>query len=74
MGLRELRESKGMLLSEMADELGIDAGNLSRIERGKQAPKPSRAKDIAARYGTTLEVVFSQNNKRSSARKKRRAA
>lgn len=60
----------------MAAELGIDPGSLSRIERGKQAPKVPLARKIAKRYGVTLDVVFSpcEQELKRARRQKRHAA
>lgn len=42
--LRELRKSRGLLIREVAAQLGIDPSLLSRIERGDK--KPTRAQVI----------------------------
>lgn len=71
--LREIRLKKfpgG--LTEAARALGIDAGNLSRIERGIQAPRPELAKRIAIAYGISLDAVYRHEGGREKSRRKRR--
>ncbi|MCP4304680.1 MAG: helix-turn-helix transcriptional regulator [bacterium] len=47
-----------MTLTQVATELAMDAGNLSRIERHDQHPKPPLARKIASFYGVSLEEVY----------------
>ncbi len=42
--IRELRKSRGLLIREVAAELGIDPSLLSRIERGDK--RPTRAQVV----------------------------
>lgn len=49
--LRTAREKRGLTIQQVATSVGIDPGNLSRIERGKQVP----SKDLAEK----LSQVFS---------------
>lgn len=59
MDIRALRKARGLTLKEVADEIGTDPGNLSRIERGVQPPGIALAKSLASFYCITLEHVYS---------------
>ncbi|WMD23328.1 helix-turn-helix transcriptional regulator [Achromobacter seleniivolatilans] len=48
--LRLAREKRGLTIQQVANSVGIDPGNLSRIERGLQVP----SKDLAEK----LSLVF----------------
>lgn len=57
--LRQARKDRNLTLEAAAEQLGTDAGNLSRIERGEQIPKPAFARKIADFYGLTpLDVLY----------------
>ncbi len=56
--LRETRKTKGLTLVEIDAALGIDTGNMSRIERGVQIPSLKIARQLAKYYSLTLEEVF----------------
>ncbi|OVZ60561.1 hypothetical protein CDO44_07465 [Pigmentiphaga sp. NML080357] len=45
--IRQTRERLGLKLEAIAMEVGTDAGNLSRIETGKQKPSIGRLENIA---------------------------
>lgn len=45
--IRQMREQLGLKLEAVAMEAGTDAGNLSRIETGKQKPSIGRLESIA---------------------------
>ncbi|GAA4340314.1 hypothetical protein GCM10023144_39850 [Pigmentiphaga soli] len=45
--IRQTREQLGLKLEAVAMEAGFDAGNLSRIETGKQKPSITRLESIA---------------------------
>ncbi|MBX6317936.1 helix-turn-helix transcriptional regulator [Pigmentiphaga sp.] len=45
--IRQTREKLGLKLEAVAMEVGTDAGNLSRIETGKQKPSITRLENIA---------------------------
>jgi transcriptional regulator with XRE-family HTH domain len=49
--LRQLRESKGLLLRQAAAELEIDTALLSKIERGDRNLKREQVLQVAAFYG-----------------------
>lgn len=41
--LRQKRKERGLTLHQVANNVGLTVGNLSRIERMKQAPRPRAA-------------------------------
>lgn len=49
--IRQLRESKGLLLRQAAAELEIDTALLSKIERGDRNLKREQVVQVAALYG-----------------------
>jgi transcriptional regulator with XRE-family HTH domain len=51
--LRKLRERRGVSLPWLADETGIEKGNLSRIERGLQPLRVTQLHKIAEALGVT---------------------
>ncbi len=57
--VRQLRKSKGLTLSELADSVeGYDAGNLSRFETNKQEIAPDKLKLIATALNTTIGNIY----------------
>jgi transcriptional regulator with XRE-family HTH domain len=50
MILRELRESKGLLLREVGAELSLDPTILSKIEQAKRLPTKGQVKALADFY------------------------
>lgn len=48
-----LRAPTGWSLRDLADRTGINAGELSRIERGRSCPTPDQARRILAAYEGT---------------------
>lgn len=55
MDLRQARKDRGKTLAEVAGEIGIDQGNLSRIERGEQLPSRDLARRLFDYYGGNVE-------------------
>ncbi|MEQ8604913.1 MAG: helix-turn-helix transcriptional regulator [Marivibrio sp.] len=50
--LRQMREARGVTLSEMADALGVSAAYLSALEHGRRPkPTPARLDQICAYFG-----------------------
>jgi len=45
---RSLREAAGLSLSDLAPDIGVDSGTLSRIERGLSTPRAGTAERYAA--------------------------
>jgi transcriptional regulator with XRE-family HTH domain len=57
--VRQLRKSKGLTLSELADSVeGYDAGNLSRFETNKQEIAADKLKLIATALDTTVGHIY----------------
>ena len=57
--LRRARESRDMTIPEAAQLMGIDPGNLSRIERGLQMPSKDLTAAIAKQFGLSeLEILY----------------
>jgi transcriptional regulator with XRE-family HTH domain len=46
--LRETRKRLGLTQEEIADRSGVQAGEISRIERGKRDPQVSTLEKLAA--------------------------
>lgn len=55
--IRELRLAKGMKISELADAIGIDGANISRVETGKQK---SFTEQSLSKYAHALGVDVAQ--------------
>lgn len=55
--LRELRQSKGVSIEEIAYKAGIDAQNLRKYELGKQEMKISMLKRIADAFGMSVSEL-----------------
>lgn len=45
--LRQARERRELTIQQVSAAVGIDAGNLSRIERGKQVPSKDLTEKLA---------------------------
>lgn len=58
--IRKRRKAHDINLSELALRSGIDAGNLSRIERGMQNHTPEKLDAIAAVLGTTASELMAE--------------
>lgn len=58
--LRTKRQDRGLTLSDVSRVVGIDNGNLSRIERGIQLPDVRLGKRLAAFYEITLDEVYAK--------------
>jgi len=55
------REKSGKTIQQVAAEVGIDAGNLSRIERGTQTPSKDLTERLAKYFSgevTEIEIIF----------------
>lgn len=55
--IRALRQKRGETLESMALDVGTDASNLSRIERGVQQPSVELLRAIANSLQTTVAVL-----------------
>ena len=56
--IRILRQEQGLTLEELALRIGSDAGNLSRVERGKQRYTPEMLQAIADALKTPVSNLF----------------
>lgn len=56
--IRKIRLEQGMTLEEVALSAGTFAGNLSRIERGKQQPSVELLEHIAHALQTTVAGIY----------------
>ncbi len=59
--LRRVREAKGQTIVEVCRAVGIDQGNLSRIENGKQRASVEVAEKLVKHFGsaiTEMEILY----------------
>lgn len=59
--IRRRRKALGWTLEDMEQRVGIDNGNLSRLERGIQGYTPETIQKIAAALGITLSELYAGN-------------
>ncbi len=55
--LKRLRQRRGTTLSELAEETGISASTLSRLEAGLRRPTLEQLLPLARAYGVTLDEL-----------------
>lgn len=55
--LRKLREQQNVTINQLSQAVGIDVGNLSRIERGLQKASLERAQRIADFFSQEISVM-----------------
>jgi len=60
--LREIRESKGLTLKEIADEIGVHFATISAWENGRKEPRPKNKIKLAAIYNCKVEELFRNTN------------
>ena len=60
--IRGLRKSRGMTLSEMADEINRSVGFISQVERGISTPSIEDLKTIAAAFDVPVSWFFANEN------------
>lgn len=59
--LKRTRLTTGRTLSEVAEAVGTNPGNMSRIENGKQRASPGLAEKIAKYFGyaiTEIQILY----------------
>ena len=59
--LRQARERRNLTIQQVAAAVGIDSGNLSRIERGLQVPSKELTEKLAKYFGgeiTELQIIY----------------
>lgn len=57
--IRALREALGIRHADLARDVGISAGYLSNIEKGRRQPAPAVLRTIADRLGISLDAITS---------------
>lgn len=57
--IRQLRQARGMTIQQLADEIGSDVGNISRLERGKQGYTANSINKIAEALSVPVAELFS---------------
>ncbi|WP_413165389.1 helix-turn-helix domain-containing protein [Aeromonas salmonicida] len=55
--LRKIREQQKVTINQLSQAVGIDVGNLSRIERGLQRASLERAQRIADFFSQQISVM-----------------
>ena len=59
--LRRAREQRGETIQQVAAAVGVDSGNLSRIERGVQVPGRELTEKLAKYFGnevTETQIIY----------------
>lgn len=60
--LKKARMTKKLTLEQVAEAVGSDSGNISRIERGKQNPSKEMVTKLVALFAdeglTELQILF----------------
>ncbi len=59
--LRKLREQHKLTITDLSQAVGIDVGNLSRMERGRQRASLERAQRIADYFQneiSAMEIIY----------------
>lgn len=67
--LKRTRVTTGRTLSEVAEAVGTNPGNMSRIENGKQRASPGLAEKIAKYFGyaiTEIQILYPERFDQSS--------
>jgi putative transcriptional regulator len=57
LSIKAARLKRGQTLMQVAKAIGTDAGNLSRIENGKQMPSPKMAEKLAQHFGYEISEI-----------------
>ena len=60
MGIQQLRNERGLTLSELSRATGITIANLHRIETGKADPHLSSVEAILEALGAELSIITKQ--------------
>lgn len=56
--IKELRKERDLSQEALAEIVGIEANNLSRIENGKNYPSPENISKIANALNVTIDKLF----------------
>lgn len=60
--IKELRKELRYSQEQLAELIGIEPNNLSRIENGKNYPTPENLSKIASALNVTPDILFSFNH------------
>lgn len=60
--IRSLRIARGWKIIDLANAIGSDVGNVSRLERGKQGYSEATINKIATALGVSVSDLFQGNN------------
>jgi len=63
--LRELRTARGLLLKDVAKELGVDESTISNYERGTRLPRFQMANRLASFFNVPIEEIFPEYRRTS---------
>ncbi len=61
LSIKAARLKRSQTLTQVAQAIGTDAGNLSRVENGKQKPSPKMAAKLAQHFGyeiTEIQILY----------------
>lgn len=64
--IQELREARGWSRSELARQARMDAGDVSKIERGILVPYPGQVLKIAKALGARATEIANDINERNT--------
>ena len=56
--LRAMREHQGVRRCDLVENAGVDANNVTRLERGMYYPKLATAYRLAAALGVAVETIW----------------
>ncbi len=62
--LKEYRAKYDMKQGELAEKVGVRRETIIRLEKGQYNPSLKLAMDIAKLFGTTVEEIFSFDDKK----------
>lgn len=55
--MTQTRKSRGLSLEQVAEKVGTDQANLSRVEKGRQIPKRELARRLFQFYGGSVPLA-----------------
>lgn len=58
--LLELRESRGLARLKVAEDIGYDQSNLSKVEKGTYTASPELLKTLADYYGVSVAYLYGE--------------
>ena len=60
--IKEIRKQRGFSQEFLAEKVGIEPNNLSRIENGRNYPMPGTLEAIASALDVSIDVLFAFNH------------